>query len=218
MAHSSHLAQYYQRLGLPTDATMQQLKDRYRQLAKQYHPDLNPGDRQAAEQFILIRQAYEILLTAVEQSSPEVSGQRDTTSTPPPEPPPPPPRPTRVRVRVKQPTDRKATKPAVPKLSPEQERIKQRSLEQIHGLLRHQQWQQAIHHAEKLAARFPTQPDVCRTLAKAYHGRALYLIDRRKYEEARPYLQKASKTDRNNRQLWQDINRAYQRIERAMGL
>jgi curved DNA-binding protein CbpA len=211
MARSSDLARYYQRLELSTNATVQEVKEAYRRLAKQYHPDLNPGDRQAAERFIQIQQAYEILIAALDQSSPNPDRESTQNQAPPPPP-------TRVTVRVKQPSGRSTAKSAAPKLSPEQERLKQRVLSRIHSLLRHQQWQQAIYYAEDLAARFPKQPDVCRMLAKAYHGRALYLIDRRKYEEARPYLQKASKTDRHNRQLWQDINRAYQRIERGMGL
>ncbi|WAL62732.1 J domain-containing protein [Thermocoleostomius sinensis] len=212
MARPSNLAQYYQQLELPTNATVQQVKEAYRRLAKQYHPDLNPGDRWAAEQFLRIQQAYEMLITALEQagthSTHDRSDQEQEQASP---------RSTRVKVHVKKSADR-ATSSAAAKLSPDQERLKQRVLSQIHRLLRHQQWQQAIYYAEDLAARFPQQPDVCRMLAKAYHGRALYLIDRRKYEEARPYLQKASKTDRHNRQLWQDINRAYQRIERGMGL
>lgn len=213
MARSSNLARYYQRLELSTNATVQQVKEAYRRLAKQYHPDLNPGDRRAAERFIQVQQAYEILIAALEQagphSTPDRSDQEQEQAAPPP--------PTRVRVHVKKPAERDS-KSAAPKLSPDQERLKQQVLSRIRSLLRHQQWQQAIYYAEDLAARFPQQPDVCRMLAKAYHGRALYLIDRRKYEEARPYLQKASKTDRHNRQLWQDINRAYQRIERGMGL
>ena len=42
---------YYETLGLTKDASQDEIKSAYRKLVKQYHPDLHPGDAQAAEKF-----------------------------------------------------------------------------------------------------------------------------------------------------------------------
>lgn len=52
---------YYQILGVSKEVTEKQLKKRYRELAKQYHPDKNPGNKQAEQKFKEIAQAYQIL-------------------------------------------------------------------------------------------------------------------------------------------------------------
>lgn len=52
---------YYQILGITRDATSSEIKKAYRQLARTYHPDVNPGDKTAEEQFKDINEAYSIL-------------------------------------------------------------------------------------------------------------------------------------------------------------
>ena len=52
---------YYDILGVPREATFSDIKQAYRKLARQYHPDLNPGDRVAEEQFKLLSEAYTVL-------------------------------------------------------------------------------------------------------------------------------------------------------------
>ncbi len=52
---------YYAILGVPPDADEQTIKKAYRKLARQYHPDVNPGDRQVEERFKEINEAYEAL-------------------------------------------------------------------------------------------------------------------------------------------------------------
>ncbi len=48
---------YYDVLGVPKNATQDQIKSAYRKLAKQYHPDFHPGDASAAEKFKEINEA-----------------------------------------------------------------------------------------------------------------------------------------------------------------
>ena len=55
---------YYEVLGVSKTATDDELKKAYRKLAKQYHPDLHPGDKEAEAKFKEINEAYEILSDA----------------------------------------------------------------------------------------------------------------------------------------------------------
>jgi len=52
---------YYQILGLPRSASADEIKKTYRKLALQYHPDRNPGDKQAEDRFKEINEAYQVL-------------------------------------------------------------------------------------------------------------------------------------------------------------
>ena len=53
--------EYYRSLGVQPNASPEELKKAYRRLAKQYHPDLHPGDHEAEARFKEINEAYEIL-------------------------------------------------------------------------------------------------------------------------------------------------------------
>ena len=52
---------YYEVLGVGRDAGEQELKQAYRRLAIKYHPDKNPGDKEAEDKFKEIAEAYQIL-------------------------------------------------------------------------------------------------------------------------------------------------------------
>ena len=52
---------YYQILGVPRGASAAEIKAAYRKLAMQYHPDRNPGDKQAEERFKEMNEAYQVL-------------------------------------------------------------------------------------------------------------------------------------------------------------
>ena len=55
---------YYEVLGVERTATQEEIRRAYRTLARQYHPDVNPGDASAEERFKEINEAQEALSDA----------------------------------------------------------------------------------------------------------------------------------------------------------
>ena len=55
------MANYYDILGVGKSSNDKEIKQAYRDLARKYHPDVNPGDKQAEEKFKKINEAYEVL-------------------------------------------------------------------------------------------------------------------------------------------------------------
>src|SRR5919197_5088913 len=51
----------YKVLGVDKKASTEEIKKAYRKLARQYHPDRNPGDKQAEERFKEVSAAYDVL-------------------------------------------------------------------------------------------------------------------------------------------------------------
>ena len=59
----------YQVLGVSRDASDEEIKKAYRRLAKKYHPDLNPGDEEAARQMQRINAAYDKITNPEKQNA-----------------------------------------------------------------------------------------------------------------------------------------------------
>ncbi len=66
---------YYDILDVPKGATSDDIKRSYRRLARQYHPDLNPGDKTAEDRFKDIGEAYDVLSDVTKRAQYDQFGQ-----------------------------------------------------------------------------------------------------------------------------------------------
>ncbi len=188
------LVQSYQCLGLPVGAPLEQVKTTYRRLARQYHPDLNPGNQASHERFITLNQAYNYLL---EQFATGVQGQ----SSPVPE----------VRVEVKT----QAT-PSEPPLTPEERQFKHKFHLQWRTLLEQGRFPRAVALLDALVERLPQDRDIPTWQAQTYQRWGSDLINHGQWDKARNYLKKALRLDPHNRQLWEEVNREFIRLDQRI--
>jgi curved DNA-binding protein len=66
---------YYKILGVERNADEKEIKKAYRRLARQYHPDMNPGDKAAEARFKEINEAHEVLSDAEKRRKYDELGQ-----------------------------------------------------------------------------------------------------------------------------------------------
>ena len=202
-----NLADCYRLLELNTGASIAEIKASYRRLARRYHPDVNPTDRQAKEKFIAITEAYEILLAIapqveIPQEKPPATPSKPAEWSPQPSPP---------KVKV---TTRKE-KPVTPEppLSETDKQLKWQSYDQLQLLLKAQKFPRAIALIEGLAQRLPNDVEVRQWQAITYQRWGRYLVSQGDLDKARIYLKKALKTDPHNKSLWYEVKRDFDRME-----
>jgi tetratricopeptide (TPR) repeat protein len=196
-----NLADCYNLLGLNTESSREEIKTSYRRLVRKYHPDLNPNDRQAKDKFIAIQEAYDFLMENVKEPEvpPESTASQQKVATPP-------------KVKVTK-TNKVKTIDIQPPLSPEEQKLKWQSYNQLQVLLRDQRYPRAIALVEGLAQRLPEDLEVRQWQAITYQRTGRHFVDRKQLEKARVYLKKALKIDPHNRSLWQEVERDFRRIE-----
>jgi curved DNA-binding protein len=67
---------YYAILGVKKDAGEKEIKQAYRKLARQHHPDVNPGNKEAEEKFKEVSEAYEVLSDKEKRAKYDSFGQQ----------------------------------------------------------------------------------------------------------------------------------------------
>src|SRR5487761_594460 len=65
---------YYEVLSLSRGASDEELKKAYRKLAVQFHPDRNPGNKEAEDNFKLINEAYQVLSDPAKRAQYDIFG------------------------------------------------------------------------------------------------------------------------------------------------
>ncbi len=190
-ASTINLDQCYQLLGIDRGASLDQLKAAYRSLARKLHPDLNPGV-DAHQHFIALNQAYQILLDKAQTPSNQAIPANS---------------PTNVQF-----THPRKSPAATAKPSKNEDELKWQLYSQLQSLLKQQQFLKAIVLIEGLAHHTPQDRQICQWQGIIYSQYGYQLTRQREFDKARIYLKKALKVDPHNRQLWQEVDRAFNRI------
>jgi curved DNA-binding protein CbpA len=224
-----NLSECYRILGLRSSATHEEIKSSYRRLARRYHPDLNPGSAQQAEQFIQVNAAYRQLMDLVRPTG--MGDRRSNPAAPrspqPPAPPaaqtapPPAQKPRAPQAGQPQRSAAQASaglrkRPPIqrdPAASPTDHQLKEHVYIRLQQLLRQQRYPRAVTLVEGLAQRLPNDLEVRQWLAIAYQRWGRHLVDLKQPEKARTYLNKALRTDPRNRALWFEVDRDLRRLD-----
>lgn len=200
-------AECYRLLGLASEASFEEVKAAYRDLARKYHPDVSSGDQRAKDKFIEATTAYKWLLNSLPR---EIKPCLDESR-----------HPTGRQSLVEKATSGKQANPAVqvqvnPSLSPLEQQLKSSSYQQLQQLLRTQKFPRAIALVESLAHRMSRDPEVIQWQAIVYQQWGRFLIRDCQPDKARIYLRKALQTDPHNRSLWAEVEKDFRSIEQKI--
>ncbi|MEC4806439.1 MAG: J domain-containing protein [Jaaginema sp. PMC 1079.18] len=194
------LVDCYRLLGVAADASLTEIKASYRRLARRYHPDVNPGNRQQAQaQFVRLTEAYQQALQTAVNAQEVAMYSLNMTQT--------------VQAAQLQQRSRPLTTQTT--LSRPEQQLKTQSYQSLQQLLQAKRFARAIALVEGLAQRLPQDPEVRQWQAIAYQQWGRQLARDRAYNKAYLYLKKALRTDPHNRSLRAEIQRNFQEIEQS---
>lgn len=228
------LSECYRLLGLPRNASPEDIKLAYRRMARKYHPDVNQGDPTAVDKFRLVQEAYQILKDAAAGVMPK----QPTRASPPTQTKPtqPPPKPSQPQSPQSPGASKAANQKVEPKVTPKvkvevkdvrqkqdplsddpEVRLKIDMLGRLMELLKQKKYVVAIAIAEGLRERYKNSPEVIHWQAVTYQRRGSELLMTGKFKEAEAYLTKAMNTDPGNRELCFEVKRDLERILQSRG-
>lgn len=210
------LAHYYRILGLRTGANFGDVKLAYRNLARLYHPDTNPGDQLAKEKFIQVTQAYQALVNALPPDA--LKAQKVSapvpTATPSASPSTAPAQALSAQsFSTPAAADIELTVSPTPGGSEADQQLKVSSFKQLRGLLQEQRFPRAVALVEGLAQRFPEDPEIRQWHAITYYRWGHDLLNQGNLQKAEACLKKARRVDPQNRSLRQALHHDFQRLE-----
>jgi tetratricopeptide (TPR) repeat protein len=212
--HPMKLVDCYRLLGLRDGASYGAVKMAYRKLARQYHPDANPGDRAAQDKFVRIAQAYEFLVAELAShpgSAAALDGDLEnaletgglwTVK----------PKATQEQPSPAEGSAQADSAPAEAAQSLEQ-KLKQDIYSKLQVVLQAQRFPRAVALVEGLAQRLPDDPEVRQWQAITYQHWARQLCQTQQADKARVYLKKAIRVVPDNRKLTQELTSELGRLE-----
>jgi curved DNA-binding protein CbpA len=229
------LADHYRVLGLRTGASFGDVKLAYRNLARLYHPDVNPGDQRSKEKFIQITQAYRTLAESLPQ---EVAWQKSHKPKPPME--------TAQQGGVGErdidgaigkenketndhgrdltsqaPSKSAPVNPAlrsVPGASPAEQQLKMVSFGKLRDLFQSNRFPRAVALVEGLANRFPNDAEVRQWHAITYYRWGHDLLKNGNTNKANACLKKALRLDPQNKSLQEAVQSDLRRVEQLLSI
>ena len=231
------LADYYRVLGLRTGASFGDVKLAYRNLARLYHPDVNPGDQRSKEKFIQITQAYRALVQSLPQEvawreAHQSESSTDTTSE------------TGYSVgqasrsngaedkrdpsqtNEQDRTPRASSQPAfatpslhsVPGASAADQQLKTVSFGKLRDLFQSNRFPRAVALVEGLASRFPDDAEVRQWYAITYYRWGHDLLKNGNARKANACLKKALRLDSQNKSLREAVQSDLRKVEQLLNM
>jgi curved DNA-binding protein CbpA len=229
------LADHYRILGLRTGASFGDVKLAYRNLARLYHPDVNPGDQRSKEKFIQVTQAYRALAESLPQevawrkshrqeSVTEAVKQARRAE------------PTRDGMTAKdnrgeevqgrdrssqpspKPTSANPTLRAAPGASAADQQLKMVNFGKLRDLFQSNRFPRAVALVEGLANRFPDDAEVRQWHAITYYRWGHDLLKNGNASKANACLKKALRLDPQNKSLQEAVQSDLRRVEQQLSM